>query len=292
VPELAISLQTMWRPGVHSFRCLGFADDAILTDASYGSLTLRSFAKQRDKHLQGLTNINCNVQDTLCDIKQSSSGRLWLHAQHGADGPLGSSTHKTIGYNIVLDLEAGPNINDIWQIRDQGALLRRLKIDLPTWARAHSAKPVTKPDAPCDRSLDPWADTLAELIKKIMSGDLSVIQSAYDPSVELWHPSGERRSGILAAETFWLSLCAAMPSAEFIVASATGSEDRPSPPRAAIRWYLHGQHDGWGRFGPPTQVAICAIGITQVEFGPRGIRREWTTIDELAVWRQIVAQTG
>lgn len=289
---MALSLQTMWRPGAQNFHRLGFADDAILTDASYGSLTLRTFAKQRDKHLQGLTNIQCYVQDTLCCTEQPSSGRLWLSAQHGTDGPYGPSTHKHIGYNILLDVKASPNINDIWQIRDQGALLRRLKIDLPTWARTHSAKPVIKPDAPCDRPNNQWADTLSELISSVMSGNFSVFEDTYDPSVELWHPSGERSTGILAAEAFWLSLRAAMPSAVFIVASATASEDRPSPPRATIRWYLSGQHDGWGRFGPPTRATICAMGITQVEFGPRGIRREWTIIDELAVWRQIVAHTG
>jgi len=34
------------------------------------------------------------------------------------------------------------------------------------------------------------------------------------------------------------------------------------------------------------------MGITQAEFGPRGLRREWTLIDETAVIKQILLGTG
>ena len=57
------------------------------------------------------------------------------------------------------------------------------------------------------------------------------------------------------------------------------------PPRAAVRWSLDGQHSGWGRFGVPTHARIYVMGITHVEFGPHGIRREWTLIDETAIWK-------
>ncbi len=70
---------------------------------------------------------------------------------------------------------------------------------------------------------------------------------------------------------------------------------------AAVRWSLHGKHAGWGRFGKPTGAEIYVMGISHAEFGPfagngtRGdptIRREYTLIDETAIWKQILLKTG
>jgi hypothetical protein len=69
------------------------------------------------------------------------------------------------------------------------------------------------------------------------------------------------------------------------------------PPRAAVRWSLHGQHDGWGTFGAPTGAEVYVLGASHAEFGalvggePK-LRREWTLFDETSVWKQIVLHTG
>ncbi len=34
------------------------------------------------------------------------------------------------------------------------------------------------------------------------------------------------------------------------------------------------------------------MGVTHAEFGPWGLRREYTLFDETAVWKQIVLATG
>ena len=64
------------------------------------------------------------------------------------------------------------------------------------------------------------------------------------------------------------------------------------PPRAAVRWSINGLHSGWGAFGKPTGAQVHVMGITHAEFGPRGLRCEFTLIDETAVWKQILIQTG
>ena len=33
-------------------------------------------------------------------------------------------------------------------------------------------------------------------------------------------------------------------------------------------------------------------GISHAEFGPRGIRREFTVFDEVAIWKQILLHSG
>jgi hypothetical protein len=34
------------------------------------------------------------------------------------------------------------------------------------------------------------------------------------------------------------------------------------------------------------------MGISHAEFGPRGLRREWTLYDETAIWMQILTHQG
>jgi hypothetical protein len=34
------------------------------------------------------------------------------------------------------------------------------------------------------------------------------------------------------------------------------------------------------------------MGLSHAEFGPRGVRREWTLYDETAIWMQILAHQG
>jgi len=64
------------------------------------------------------------------------------------------------------------------------------------------------------------------------------------------------------------------------------------PPRAALRWTLHGKHTGWGAFGTPTGAEVFILGASHAEFGPWGLRREFTLFDETAVWKQILLGTG
>ena len=94
------------------------------------------------------------------------------------------------------------------------------------------------------------------------------------------------------ADRFWMQLHAAFPSAQFSIDHQIGMEEPLCGARAAVRWSLHGTHSGWGMFGAPTGVEVFIMGITHAEFGRNGLRREWTLIDETAVWKQILLATG
>ena len=77
-----------------------------------------------------------------------------------------------------------------------------------------------------------------------------------------------------------------------------GREDPLMPPRAALRWSLHGKHSGWGAFGTPSGAEVYVMGMCHAEFGPFGaaggasLRREWALYDETAIWKQILLRTG
>ena len=125
-----------------------------------------------------------------------------------------------------------------------------------------------------------------------MSAEYSCIPQDYDRACQVVHHSGDSGYSWSAVEAFWLGLRASFPNADFTIEHQIGREDPLMPPRAAIRFSLHGKHDGWGRFGQPPGANVYVMGAAHVEFGPRGIRREFVVFDETAIWKQIALHTG
>ena len=82
------------------------------------------------------------------------------------------------------------------------------------------------------------------------------------------------------------------PSENFKVEQQIGREDGQLCPRAAVRWNLKGKQYGWGVFGETTGSDLYGMGVTHAEFGPWGLRREYTLFDETALWKQIIIKTG
>ena len=236
-----------------------------------------------------------------------SSHRLLSTATHLGDGVYGPATGKRLSYRIHADCHARDNrIDDEWIIRDQGAIVRQLGWE----PRAYAAELIAKeggPDA-CARPMTPdndrvgpyrgqgndneWGARLADIIGRIMAADMSVIPDQYDRACHLGYAGGITDHGIGPADRFWMGLRAAFPSAVFSVDHVIGRDDAMMPPRAAVRWSLWGKHDGWGAFGAPTHAQVFVMGITHAEFGPWGLRREYTLYDETAIWKQIVMHTG
>ncbi|MEM9973523.1 MAG: nuclear transport factor 2 family protein [Pseudomonadota bacterium] len=232
-----------------------------------------------------------------------SSHRILSTATHARDGMFGPATGKRLTYRAIADCYARDNqITDEWLIRDNAAALRQMGQDPRAWSFAEVAAgrggtpltPETDVAGPYGgRGNDnAWGATLEALLTRIMEAEFSVIQAEYDRACHLEYPGGQSGHGPGDADAFWLGLRSALPNAEFAVHHVIGREDPMMPPRAAVRWSLWGRHDGWGAFGTPTGTQIYVLGITHAEFGPRGLRREWTLFDETAVWKQIALAAG
>jgi len=238
------------------------------------------------------------------EVGMMSSHRILSTAAHARDGLFGPATGRRVTYRAIADCFAKANrISDEWQIRDTGAMLRQLGVDVRDWTRARMAglDPETQPFRPSVDVQGPysgrgndnqWGAAFAALLTRIMEAEFSVIPGQYDRAVQAEYPGGQTVHGIPGVDAFWLGLRSAFPSATFRIHHQIGMEEPNMPPRAAIRWSLSGRHDGWGHFGAPTGAEVHVMGMSHAEFGPRGLRREWTLYDETAIWTQILAHQG
>lgn len=236
-----------------------------------------------------------------------SSHRLHSTATHAHDGVYGKATGKKLRYRIIADCHAINNqINDEWLIRDQGAIVRQLGWEPKDYARdliAREGGPenCVQPFTPAIDQPGPyqgtgndneWGKKYADILKWIMGADFTVIPQEYDRAVQLEYPGGVSAISHDGADKFWMGLRASFPNAAFTIDHQIGRDDPLMPPRAALRWSLHGKHDGWGSFGTPTGADVYIMGACHAEFGPWGLRREYCLFDETSIWKQILLQTG
>ena len=125
-----------------------------------------------------------------------------------------------------------------------------------------------------------------------MNADFTSIRQNYDRAVLAELPGGRTAYSYDGIDEFWMGLRASFPNAKFEVHHTIGLDEKMLSPRSAIRWSLSGKHDGLGAFGKPTGADVYIMGISHAEFGPRGIRREFTVFDEVAIWKQILLHSG
>jgi len=197
-------------------------------------------------------------------------------------------------------------IFDEWLIRDQGAIVRQLGIDPIDYARnaieaEGGPEQCIQPLTPANDIQGPYTSNgnnhpagqrYADILSRLMSAEMSAIPAEYDRACQLELPGGVTAHGYSAADQFWMGIRASFPSATFTVHHTIGQEDPGMPHRAALRWSLHGKHDGWGSFGRPSGADVYLLGMSHAEFGSWGLRREFVLFDETSVWKQILLHQG
>ncbi|WP_252179873.1 nuclear transport factor 2 family protein [Endozoicomonas sp. 4G] len=236
-----------------------------------------------------------------------SSHRITTTATHTGNGIYGNATGKSLRYRVIADCHAKNNqIDDEWLVRDQGDIARQLGMSACEYARwqiecegglEKCLRPFT-PDQDVEGPYqgvgndNEWGLKHEDILSRIMNAEFSVIPQAYDRACMLELPGGQRTVSHKGADDFWMQLRSAFPEARFTVHHRIGRQDDLRPPRSAIRWSLHGKHEGSGAFGTATGAEVHVMGITHAEFGPWGLNREFTLFDETAVWKQILIHKG
>jgi len=276
--------------------------------------TMATLAEFPDRELLGEDVIWCDDPDGATATSDAflSSHRLICTATHSHSGAYGAPTGRRIAYRILADCAIRDGaVYDEWLVRDQSAIVAQMGFDVVDWTRDLITRE-GGPDA-CVRPMSPandvagpytgtgnnnaWGARFVSTLRAIMNAEMDVIPRSYDRAVNLHYPGGKDGIGWADADQFWVGLRAAFPDATFKIEHVIGRDDPLMPPRAAVRWSLHGKHSGWGRFESPTGPEVYIMGLSHVEFGPFGsgeptIRRDYTLIDDTAIWKQILLQTG
>jgi len=236
-----------------------------------------------------------------------SSHRLVTMGTHTGHGAFGAPTGKRFTIRAIADCSARDGvIDDEWLIRDVGGMARQLGFDPAEYARDMIAREggsetATRPFHPRDDVQGPyagrgndneWGGRLADILTRIMSNEFSIIGAEYDRAVRTEHAGAQGGWGCAFAETQWMRLRSSFPTAAFQVHHQIGRSDAGTPNRAAVRWSLTGTHSGHGMFGAPTGAEVHVMGFTHAEWGEWGLRREFSLWDEVAIWKQILIQSG
>lgn len=290
----------------------------VVDNSNVIAATLATLAEFPDRRLFGEDVIWCDDPEGGTETSDAflSSHRLICTATHRHGGMYGAPTGRRVTYRILADCAIRDDaVYDEWLVRDQSAVVTQLGFEVVDWTRdliareggpERCVKPMT-PDndvaGPYDRlgNDNEWGQLYANVIRAIMDADLDVIPRAYDRGVSLHYPGGQNGMSWGDADQFWMGLRAAFPTADFRIEHVIGRDDPLMPPRAAVRWSLHGTHSGWGRFGRPSGAQVYVMGISHADFGPFAgvgqwgeptVRREFTLIDETAIWKQILLHSG
>ena len=260
--------------------------------------TLATLAEFPDRQLTGEDVIwSGNETDGFL-----SSHRLLTMGTHTGGGYFGPPTGKKFVIRAIADCAAiNDQINDEWLIRDTAGIVKQLGMDPKQFAldlieREGGAERCVQPFCPENDVSGPykgkgnnneWGQKLSDILKRMMEKNFAVIQSEYDRAVQTEHPGSKTVHSWSDTEALWMNLRSSFPSANFSIDHQIGREDPLLSPRAAVRWSLLGKHDGWGMFGQPTGAKVYIMGFTHAEFGPYGLRREYTLFDPVSIWKQI-----
>ena len=236
-----------------------------------------------------------------------SSHRLLTKATHTRDGQFGAATGKHWVVRVIADCAAkNDTIYDEWLVRDYGGMVRQMGMDPHDYAAQiiedeggadKASRPFTlaadiEGDYKGRGNANEWGAKYAATLSRIMDHDFNHIVTDYDRAAIGEYAGAQTAIGRDEMVKFWVGLRSSFPSATFIINHQIGMDGDMLSPRAAIRWSLDGIHDGWGTFGKPTGAHVHVFGMSHAEFGPWGLRREFTLYDEIAIWKQILMAQG
>jgi len=265
--------------------------------------TLATLAEFPDRELTGEDVIWSGDEDNGF----LSSHRLLTMGTHTGGGYFGPPTGKKFVIRAIADCAViNGQINDEWLIRDTAGIVKQLGMEPHQFARdlierEGGPENCVRPFTPAIDVEGPykgrgndneWGARLSDILTRMMNKDFAVIRVEYDRAVQTEHPAATTVHSWAGTEALWMGLRASFPNADFAIEHQIGREDPMLSPRAAVRWSLVGKHDGWGMFGQPSGADVYVMGFTHAEFGPSGLRREYTLFDHVSIWKQIFMQTG
>jgi len=219
----------------------------------------------------------------------------------------GPATGRRVKIHTVADCVTRDNrIFREWLVRDNGALVRQLGLDIHEVAKAFAARDVKagrkpwfigQPERsqgqalphPLERPKDTLEGRIAHVLHEAWNRRrFDVLRDFYDQSVNIHMAGGREITGLDGIVYHFIQMLAAFPDAAFTFDHYC-EVDETDGKIAAVRWALRGHHRGDGLFGPPSGKSVYILGVSHFRFEGDRVAEEWTLYDELAILRQIYA---
>ena len=235
-----------------------------------------------------------------------SSHRLISVMRHTGDGSYGKATGRLLKTRIIADCWVVDQVvTEEWLVRDQAAFARclgkeprALALEMAERRSAHpgSRSPTSFPNTTSPACTDPKSRRGQRSSSTPMAiagsgATRSWRRSAGSISTAL--PSRRRAArayhGHSDIDRFYLGYLSAFPDAAFTLESAMVNRDPGRAVRVALRWSVRGTHTGFGIFGPPSGAPIYIMGLSHATVIDGRVRQEWIAIDEVVIWKQIIA---
>ncbi|MGL5838785.1 MAG: ester cyclase [Sphingorhabdus sp.] len=233
-----------------------------------------------------------------------SSHRLISVMRKQGDGAYGAANGALVRSRIIADCVVKDNkITEEWLVRDHGSfalclgrtpedLAKELvEQDMRRFGSVQFFSPAVDVAGPYVAVVDDSAEATryAQCWAEIWGTKTpAAIREHYHQGAALSVPGGEILNGHGDIDRWVISYLASFPDLEFKVDHLIVNRDPGQPVRLALRWSITATHGGWGRFGEPTGAPIYILGMTHAHMVGQRITMEWITIDEVAIWKQII----
>jgi len=282
-----------------------------LTESNAGvtAQTLQTLHQFPDRQLVGEDVIWTRPDEAQPDEASFlSSHRLISVMRHQGDGSYGAASGRLVKSRIIADCWVlNPVVTEEWLVRDQAGFARCIGIEPKQLAQQmvdHDLRTSGKigfflPEHDKPGRYQPHIQSGAE-IESYTQGyrrlwhdkETAAVRDLYFHGASVSVPGAEYCNGHLEIDRFYLGYLASFPDAELSIHSAIVNRDPGQPARVALRWSLRGTHAGFGHFGPPTGAPVYIMGFSHAFIVDGRITFEWVLVDEVVVWKQILAHVG
>ena len=234
-----------------------------------------------------------------------SSHRLISVMRKQGGGAYGPASGALVRSRIIADcVVKDGTISEEWLVRDHAAFANCLGMDARTLAAdlveqdlrrfgevrfftpaqdvPGPYRAVVERDGDAGRYADAW-----EAIWGTKTP--AAIREHYHQGAALHVPGGEVLAGREDVDRWTIGWLASFPDLHLTVDHLFANHDPGQPARVALRWSIEATHSGWGRFGEPSGAPVYIMGMTHAYLVGGRITHEWITIDEVAIWKQIMA---
>ena len=212
----------------------------------------------------------------------------------------GPATGARVAIHFVADCITRDNrIHTEWLVRDNGALVRQLDLDLHEAARIVAAAPFAPPldvsvpargDATRSLYAEP-TDTVAGFAARHIHDfwnlrRLDLLGEHYAPDVLVHWAGGREASGVRNLGSLIIGLLASLPDATMRVDHVSWSDESDGI-MLAVRWTLFGTTRPGGQLGDvPAGRPVFVMGSSHWRFAAGLIVEDWTVFDEVGVIAQ------